>query len=109
MVDAERKLNETTAGKAIYSRFKQLQQAQNETLRQLTDQARLQHDPDLAKSLEVECRKVEAQLKKTSEEVEQLKIPFSRRLVLRLLPKKSRAVVSVCSMYMMAAHVDSFI
>ena len=92
LVDAERRLNETAAGKAIYSRFKKLLQEQKETLKQRADEAKLQHDPKLAKSLEDECKKIEARLEKTRKEMEQLKIPFLRQLFLRLFPKKTRSV-----------------
>ena len=92
LVDNERRLNETTAGKAIYSRFETLLQVQKEALKQLADQAKLQRDPELARGLESEYSKVEAQLEMTRKEMEQLKIPFLRQLFLRLFPKKTRSV-----------------
>ena len=92
LVDAERSLNETTVGKAIYSRFQKILQVQKEALKQRADEAKLQHDPKLAKSLEEECKKMEARLEKTRKEMEQLKIPFLRQLFLRLFSKKTRSV-----------------
>ena len=92
LVDNERRLNETTAGKAIYSRFETLLQVQKEALKQLADQAKLQRDPELVRGLESEYSKVEAQLEMTRKEMEQLKIPFLRQLFLRLFPKKTRSV-----------------
>ena len=47
LVDAERRLNETTAGKAIYSQFEKLLREKKEALEQLADQAKLQHDTEL--------------------------------------------------------------
>ena len=109
IVDAERKLNETTAGKAIYSRLEKLLQVQTETLKQLANEAKLQHDPKLAKGLEDECRKIEARLEKTRKEMEELKIPFLRRVFLRLFPKKTRSVSVFVLECVVAAHVDSFL
>ena len=92
LVDAGRRLNETAAGKVISSRFQELLQVQKETLKQLTDRAKLQHDPELTKDLEHQCKIIEVQLEKTWKEMEQLEIPFLRRHFLRLFPKKTRSV-----------------
>ena len=90
-VDAERRLNETITGKA---RFQRLLQEQKDTIKQLSDEARAQQDPMLAKELEAEYKRIEAQLQKTWEEMEKLKIPFLRRVSL-FVSKKPRAV-SIC-------------
>ena len=84
LVDAGRRLNETTARKAFYSQFQRLQE-QKDTVKQLSNEAKAQQDPALAKELEAECERIEAQLQKTWEETEKLKIPwlkipFPRRL-----------------------------
>ena len=92
LVDAERRLGETAAGKAIYSRFEKLLQVQTETLQQLANEAKLQHDPKLAKGLEDKCRKIEARLENTREEMEALNIPYLRRVFLLLFSKKTRSV-----------------
>ena len=109
LVDAERRLGETAAGKAIYSQFQKLLLEQKETLKQLADQAKLQQDPKLMKSLEDECRKIEARLEKIRKEMEELKIPFLRRVFLRLFPKKTRSVSVFVLECVVAAHVDSFL
>ncbi|KIM59591.1 hypothetical protein SCLCIDRAFT_1217538 [Scleroderma citrinum Foug A] len=90
LVDAERRLNETTAGKALYSQFQRLLQEQKDTIKQLSDEAKVQQDPVLVKELEAEYKKIEAQLQKTWEEVEKLKIPWLRRLML-FFAKRTRS------------------
>ena len=92
LVDAERRLGETAAGKAMYSQFEKLLLEQKETLKKLADDAKLQHDPKLMKGLEDECRKIEARLEKTRKEMEELNIPYLRRVFLLLFPKKTRSV-----------------
>lgn len=107
LVDAKRRLNETTAGQAIYSRFQRLLKEQKDSLEQLAKEARSQQDPELAKELEEESRKIEAQLQKTWEEMEEMKISFMRRLLL-IFSKKPRSVSVLFWTCMMAAYIDSF-
>ena len=91
LVDTERRLNETNAGKALYSHFQRLLQEQKDTIKQLADEAKVQQDPALAKGLEAEYKRIEGQLQETWEAMEKMKIPFLRRLAL-LFSKKPRAV-----------------
>ena len=91
LVDAKKKLNETDAGKALYSQFERLLLAQKEAMKQLSDEAKTK-DPNLARELEEEYKRIEAQLQKTMEEMDKLKIPFFRRLMLTLFAKKTRSV-----------------
>ena len=106
LVDAERRLNETTAGKALYSQFQRLLQEQKDTIKQLSDEAKVQQDPVLVKELEAEYKKIEAQLQKTWEEVEKLKIPWLRRLML-FFAKRTRSVRVSLWTCAMEAHVYS--
>lgn len=92
LVDAKRRLNETSAAQAIYSRFQRLLKEQRDSLEQLAEEAKSQQDPVLARELEEESRKIEAQLQKTWEQMEQMKIPFLRRLFL-IFSKKPRSHV----------------
>ncbi|KAL4063366.1 P-loop containing nucleoside triphosphate hydrolase protein [Scleroderma yunnanense] len=89
LVDAKRKLNETTAGRALYSQQERLLQKQKVTIKQLSDEAKVQQDPALARELEAEYKNTEAQLQKTWEEMEKLKVPFMRRIML-VFSKKPR-------------------
>ncbi|KAI6118661.1 hypothetical protein EV401DRAFT_1550407 [Pisolithus croceorrhizus] len=66
LVDAERNLNETTAGKALYMQFQKLLHEQKETIKQLQEEAKAQRDPELVRQLEAEKRCLEAELRKTS-------------------------------------------
>ncbi|KAI5980810.1 P-loop containing nucleoside triphosphate hydrolase protein [Pisolithus marmoratus] len=89
LVDADRRLNETTAGQGLYTQFQKLLHEQKETIKQLQEEAKAQKDPELAKELEVQRQRVEAELRKTSDEMDKLKIPFPRRIAL-LFSKKNR-------------------
>ena len=90
LVDAKKKLNETNAGKALYSQFEKLLLAQKEAMKQLSDEAKT-NDPNLARELEEEYKRIEAQLQKTMEEMDKLKIPLLRRLRL-LFARRTRSV-----------------
>ncbi|KAI6114516.1 P-loop containing nucleoside triphosphate hydrolase protein [Pisolithus sp. B1] len=94
LVDVARKLNETTAGQALYSQFQKLLHEQKETVKQLQDEAKAQKDPELVKQLEVEQRRLEAELQKTWDEMSKLKIPFFRRISL-FFSKKTQSVSTV--------------
>ena len=107
LVDAKRRLNETTAGQAIFSRFERLLKEQKDILEELATEAKSQQDPVLAKELEGESKKIEAQLQKTWEQMEQMKIPFLRRLFL-MFSKKPRSVSILFWTCVMAAYIDSF-
>lgn len=65
LVDMEKKLNETRAGQALYTQLQKLLHEQKETIKQLLDEAKAQRDPQLAKQLEDEQRRLEAELQKT--------------------------------------------
>ncbi|KAI5995158.1 P-loop containing nucleoside triphosphate hydrolase protein [Pisolithus albus] len=91
LVDLEMKLNDTTAGKALYTQFQKLLHEQKETIKQLDDEAKAQKDPQLVKQLEEERRRLEAELQKTWNEMDKLKIPFLRRLALFFSFKKTQS------------------
>lgn len=91
LVDAARKLNETTAGQALYTQFQKLLHEQKETIKQLQDEAKAQKDPQLTKQLEEERQRLEAELQKTWDEMDKLKIPFFRRIALFFSFKKTQA------------------
>jgi len=91
LVDVERMLNETTAGKALYTQFQKLLREQKETIKKLSDETKAEQDPTLARDLEIEYQRIEVQIQKTWEEMEQLKIPFLRRISL-FFSKRPRSV-----------------
>ena len=75
LVEQQKRLTETEAGKVIYNRLQKLLAEQKKTLKELAEEAKLRDDPALAKSLQEEYDKIEAQLQKTFEEIKQMKIP----------------------------------
>ena len=92
LVEQRKRLTETEAGKVIYNRLQKLLAEQKKTLKELAEEAKLRDDPALAKSLQEEYDKIEAQLQKTFEEIKQMKIPLSRRILLWLFSRKSHSV-----------------
>ncbi|KAI5998593.1 hypothetical protein EDD15DRAFT_2240274 [Pisolithus albus] len=83
LVDMKRKLNETTAGKFLYTQIHNLWQEQKETVKQLQEEAKAEKDPELVEALEAEQQRLVAELRKTSDEMDKLKIPLFRRIALR--------------------------
>ena len=92
LVEQQKRLNETEAGKILYTRLQKLLAEQRKMLKELAEEAKLQNDPALAKSLRQEYDKIDAQLQTTFEEMKEMKIPLSRRIHLWLFTRKSRAV-----------------
>ncbi|KAI5995154.1 P-loop containing nucleoside triphosphate hydrolase protein [Pisolithus albus] len=95
LVDVDKRLNETTAGRALYTQYQKLLHEQKETIQQLEDEAKAQKDSQLTKQLEEERLRLEAELQKTWNEMDKLKIPFLRRLALFFSFKKTQSVSSV--------------
>jgi len=89
LVEQQKRLNETEAAKILYSQLQKLLAEQRKALKQLEEDARLRNDPALAKSLQEEYDKTNAQLQKTFAEMDEMKIPPFRRFIL-LFGGKSR-------------------
>ena len=77
LVEQQKRLNETEAGKAIYNRLQKLLSEQRRTVKELAEEARQQDDSALAKSLQEEYDKVDAQLQRTFEQMPEMKAPLS--------------------------------
>ena len=92
LVEEQKHLNETEAGKILYTRLQKLLAEQRKMIKELAEEAKLQNDPVLAKSLQHEYDKIDTQLQNTFEEMKDIKIPLSRRIRLWLFTRKSRAV-----------------
>ena len=90
-VDLKRALNETHAGKALYSDLQRLLVELEDTIRSLAEQARGQSNLQLAQKLEAELKRNQKDLEKTFSEIKKLKIPFGKRLF-SLFSKKARGV-----------------
>ncbi|KAI6017901.1 hypothetical protein EDC04DRAFT_2902446 [Pisolithus marmoratus] len=82
LVDVARKVNETAAGQALYTQFQKLLHEQQESIKQLQEKAKAQKDPVLLKRLEADQLHLEAELQKTWDEMDKLKVPFLRRAAL---------------------------
>ena len=93
LVDAKRKLNETAAGKLLCSQYQKRLQEQREAMKQL-EEAMLK-DPAKARESEGKYKKIEAQLQKTMQEMDELKIGWLRGLGLKFFSKKTRSVSSL--------------
>jgi gas vesicle protein len=91
IVDLKRALNETAAGKTLYTDLQRLLAEQRDTVRSLAQQAREENNPELARQLETELKRIRKDFDKTFKEMNNLKIPFGKWLML-LFSKKSRGV-----------------
>jgi gas vesicle protein len=91
IVDLKRALNETQAGKTLYSDLQRLLAQQRDTFRSLTQEAQEEGNPELARQLKSELERIQKDFDKTFNEVKSLKISFSKRLLL-FFGKKPRGV-----------------
>jgi len=90
LVDLKRALNETQAGKTLYTDLQKLLAEQRDTVRALAEQARNESNPQLAKQLDAELKRIQKDLDKTFSAIKNLKVPLGKRLMLLLFGKKSR-------------------
>ena len=95
LVDLKIALNETQAGKTLYSDFQRLLAEQRDTVRSLAEQAREESNPQLARRLEAEIRRIQNDFDKTFGEMERLKIPLGQRLLLLFTGSKTSRGVSI--------------
>ncbi|XP_006459410.1 hypothetical protein AGABI2DRAFT_191396 [Agaricus bisporus var. bisporus H97] len=91
LVDLEKKLNETAAGKTLYTSLQKLLADQKESLRSLLAQVEKSNDPNLTKELKKEYARINDQFQRTFQEVSKLKIPLGKRIMLFFFGKKTRA------------------
>ena len=87
MVEARKRVGESSAGKEIYNEYQRLLDQQRERLHQLQSK---QLTPETRKDIERQIRDLDAQLNKTFEEIRQLKIPFLRKLILMFKGTKAK-------------------
>ncbi|KDQ53010.1 hypothetical protein JAAARDRAFT_442520 [Jaapia argillacea MUCL 33604] len=91
MVVLQKCLNETEAGKTLYSSLQNLLSEQKKNFRMLTDQAASQGKSELAKHLEAECDRIQKELNATFTQIKQLKIPLGKRILMFFTFQKARA------------------
>ena len=94
LVEQKKRLNETEAAKFLYFRARKLLEEHKNTLKELADEQKMKSDPTLAKSLREEYDKINAKLEGTFEEMKEMKIPLSRRILLWLFGRRFSAVSS---------------
>jgi DNA-binding ferritin-like protein len=92
MVDLEKQLSETQAGITLYGTLQRLLAEQQETIRQLRDEAQLQNNPQLVEDLNAQYEAIRENLRKTFVQVQEMKISFGRRFLTFFKWKKARAV-----------------
>jgi hypothetical protein len=103
LVDLKRALNETQAGKMLYSDLQRLLAEQRDTVRSLAEQAREQSNPQLVQILEAELKRVQKDFDKTFNEIKRLKIPLGKRLLLPF-SKKSQGVRILIGLFFFRTH-----
>jgi GTP-binding protein EngB required for normal cell division len=91
MVDLEKQLSETQAGITLYGTLQKLLAEQQETIRQLRDEAQLQNNPQLVEDLNAQYEAIRENLRKTFDQVQEMKISFGRRFLALFKWRKTRA------------------
>lgn len=91
LVELQRKLNETQAGKTLYTTLQKALDRQREDLKLLLDQLGKSDDPSLRQELRKEYERIEQDFQRTFKDVKKLKIPLGRR-IMTFFGKQARAV-----------------
>lgn len=92
LVELQKKLNETQAGKTIYTALQKALDKQREELKLLLTQVEKSDDPVLRNELKREYDRIEREFQETFEEAKKLKIPLTKRFIDFFFGKRSRAV-----------------
>lgn len=96
LVDLKKRLNETHAGRLLYSNLQKLLDEQRVSIEKLVEQIHKQDNPQLIEGLRKEQQKIEEDLQKTLNSVRQLKVPLTRRIMLFFFGKKGKIVSLSC-------------
>jgi hypothetical protein len=93
LVDLRRKLNETTAGRAIFVSLEELMaKGNNDLTALLTGVQKHSGDLELLKKLQGQHEKKRRELAQLSEDIDRLKIPLGRRLKIFFSRKARRSI-----------------
>ena len=103
LVDLKRELSETQAGKTLYSDLQRLLAERRDIVRSHTEQARKESNPQLARQLEAELKRIQKDFDATFNETKSLKIPFGKKLLL-LVSKKPRGVRILIELFSFHTH-----
>ena len=74
----------TQVGKTLYSDLQRLLAKQRDTVCSLAEQALNESNPQLAHQLEAELKRIQKDFDKTFSEIDNLKVPFNKRLIRNL-------------------------
>ncbi|KAF9450888.1 hypothetical protein P691DRAFT_809235 [Macrolepiota fuliginosa MF-IS2] len=96
LVELQKKLNETEAGKMAYSALQKVLDSQKEVIKSLLAQLGESNEPDpsLVRELKKEQQRVQQEFQKTFEQAKKQKIPLGRRIMAFFFGRKSRAKVT---------------
>ena len=92
MVELHQQLGETKAGITLYNTLQKLLAEQQETIRQLKDEARMQDSPQLVEELNTQLDAIRKSINNTFEQAQQMKISHLRRFLAIFKSKKTRGV-----------------
>jgi hypothetical protein len=111
MVELKRQLGETQAGIILYNTLQKLLAEQQETIRQLKDEAKTQDNPQLVKELNAQHEAIRKSINNTFEQAERMKISPFRRFFAIFKSKKTRGVgsplmmiISLLPIHFLARH-----
>ncbi|KAF8232380.1 hypothetical protein L208DRAFT_1397596 [Tricholoma matsutake] len=82
LVDLNRRLSETEAGKTLYNKLLELLTQQKETIGKLREEADAEQNWQLAKELAAQYEDMQAALQSTFDQLAKMKIPLGRRLLM---------------------------
>lgn len=92
LVDLNRRLSETEAGKTLYTSLQKLIVEQKEVIRKLREEASHEQNQQLVRELTMQYEELETSLAATFDQLKEMKIPFGRRLRMLFTFSKPRAV-----------------
>lgn len=91
LVDLNKRLNETSAGKALYGTLQSLLAEQKAIVKELTRLAKEQNNKKLAAEMRLEYKRIQGEFERSFGAISSLKISLGRRLIL-FFAKKSTTV-----------------
>jgi hypothetical protein len=94
LVNLGRRLSETEAGKMLYSQLQQALAKQKEAIRNLCEVAKQEQNEQLADELAAQYEAMQDTLQSTFTQLEKMKIPLGRRLLMLFSFQKPHAVSS---------------
>lgn len=91
LVDLKKRLNETSAGKALYNTLQEFLKQRKGLIRELANLAKVQNNKKLAAEMEQEYKRIQAEFERSIGAMSTLKVSTARKVIL-LFGKKARAV-----------------